>query len=280
MFRSCLFLFVFIKEDFDVGFFSAKKFLGSKSATGIAQSSDSATRRKSITLRKSSAYRQSVARKSISAQSTSAPLLSVSQPTLDYVNQYGISHLVAAGRIDDARAKMLDFDWLVQRRDDIDRLCADAKLVASKVSDKDVFMQRLAIALRLGRREILEYPDALPCQLFGWLMGLSRRGKEIDNPEIAFFLDRIASFDSFEWWKPVAVNWSVSGRPLLGHTGSVWSVSFNHDGSQIVSGSGDNTVRVWDVASVRCLQCVGRGSTESASIMTSGRWLDRNIGTP
>lgn len=31
-----------------------------------------------------------------------------------------------------------------------------------------------------------------------------------------------------------------------GHTGSVWSVAFNHDGTQVVSGSADNTVRLGD----------------------------------
>ena len=33
---------------------------------------------------------------------------------------------------------------------------------------------------------------------------------------------------------------------LTGHSGSVTSVSFSPDGSRIVSGSKDSTVRVWD----------------------------------
>ena len=33
---------------------------------------------------------------------------------------------------------------------------------------------------------------------------------------------------------------------LTGHSGSVTSVSFSPDGSRIVSGSQDNSVRVWD----------------------------------
>jgi WD40 repeat protein/predicted KAP-like P-loop ATPase len=42
----------------------------------------------------------------------------------------------------------------------------------------------------------------------------------------------------------------LTGTKLLscqGHKGSIWSLAFNHDGTQIVSGSSDRTVRLWDV---------------------------------
>jgi len=35
---------------------------------------------------------------------------------------------------------------------------------------------------------------------------------------------------------------------LKGHSGGVRSVSFSPDGSKIVSGSDDNTIRVWDAS--------------------------------
>ncbi|KAG2078465.1 hypothetical protein BDR04DRAFT_963546, partial [Suillus decipiens] len=38
------------------------------------------------------------------------------------------------------------------------------------------------------------------------------------------------------------------GEPLRGHTNSVASVSFSPDGNRIVSGSEDETVRLWDAA--------------------------------
>ncbi|KAE9388448.1 WD40 repeat-like protein [Gymnopus androsaceus JB14] len=36
------------------------------------------------------------------------------------------------------------------------------------------------------------------------------------------------------------------GDPLQGHDDPVTSVAFSHDGTRIVSGSGDKTVRIWD----------------------------------
>ncbi|KAG1814348.1 uncharacterized protein BJ212DRAFT_1463366 [Suillus subaureus] len=37
------------------------------------------------------------------------------------------------------------------------------------------------------------------------------------------------------------------GEPLRGHTDSVWSVSFSPDGTHIVTGSSDKTIRLWHV---------------------------------
>ncbi len=53
-----------------------------------------------------------------------------------------------------------------------------------------------------------------------------------------------------------AVTGQPVGPPLTGHTGQVESVAFSPDGTRIVSGSGDNTLRLWptypDPASAMC----------------------------
>jgi hypothetical protein len=55
------------------------------------------------------------------------------------------------------------------------------------------------------------------------------------------------------------------GEPFLGHTDSVWSVSFSPDGTRIVSGSSDCTVRVWDAATGLPLGEPFQGHTSSVS---------------
>ncbi|OHW89558.1 nwd1 protein, partial [Colletotrichum incanum] len=40
---------------------------------------------------------------------------------------------------------------------------------------------------------------------------------------------------------------------LKGHSNWVRSVAFSADGQQLVSGSGDNTVKLWDTATGVCI---------------------------
>jgi len=64
-------------------------------------------------------------------------------------------------------------------------------------------------------------------------------------------------------------------RTLAGHTESVRLVSISSDGSYVVSGSSDNTVKIWDMATgteVRTL--TGHTSlVESVSISSDGRYV-------
>ena len=60
-------------------------------------------------------------------------------------------------------------------------------------------------------------------------------------------------YRGFEWyyWQP---HTHLALKTLRGHLGVVFSVAFSPDGQRIVTGSGDRTAKVWDVASGRELR--------------------------
>ncbi|KAA6414807.1 MAG: hypothetical protein FRX48_01557 [Lasallia pustulata] len=60
------------------------------------------------------------------------------------------------------------------------------------------------------------------------------------------------------WWikrgPEVEQNWSATLQTLEGHSSIVMAVAFSPDGKQLASGSGDETVRIWDAATGATLQ--------------------------
>jgi WD40 repeat protein len=60
----------------------------------------------------------------------------------------------------------------------------------------------------------------------------------------------------------VQAHWNAALQTLEGHTGSVRSVAFSPNSKQVVSGSSDQTVRLWDAATGAPLQML-EGHTDS-----------------
>jgi WD40 repeat protein len=63
--------------------------------------------------------------------------------------------------------------------------------------------------------------------------------------------------------------WSACIHPLEGHSRWVYTVVFLPDGSRVASGSGDSTVRVWDVQTGRCQHTLKGHSDGVSSVMFS-----------
>ena len=63
---------------------------------------------------------------------------------------------------------------------------------------------------------------------------------------------RSHAYDGLEVKTQLLNEWNACIQTLEGHSSWVNSVVFSPDGSRVASGSGDNTVRVWDVQTGQC----------------------------
>lgn len=75
-------------------------------------------------------------------------------------------------------------------------------------------------------------------------------------------------------------NWSSCLQTLEDHSGWVGSVVFSHDGTHLASASGDQTIKIWDASSGKCLQTLNIGRSLSNILFdTTGSFLHTEIGT-
>jgi WD40 repeat protein len=85
-----------------------------------------------------------------------------------------------------------------------------------------------------------------------------------------------------EWITPkpaVEADWSACLQTLEGHSDSVSSVAFSHDGNPVASGSDDQTVKIWDASSGASLQTLDFGQIVfNISFDATGSYVWTSIG--
>ena len=167
-------------------------------------------------------------------------------------------HLAAADRIEELKSVLCDYDWLAAklRATDVAAMLADYDLIAS-----DLDLAIVAQALRLSIRALAHDRSELPGQLLGRLRVAGR-------PAIEALLARAEQGPGRTWLRPRFASLTPPDGPLrqilVGHTEGVSAVAAFADGSRALSGSVDNTLRLWDLATGETLRIL-EGHTSSVT---------------
>ena len=154
-------------------------------------------------------------------------------------------------KMNDELEKLLaSFRWLRAKLQ-----ATDPAMVASDFSyvGNNPALGLICDAVRLCSHVIHKDPRQLGSQLLGRL--LNWRGK---HPTIAVLLREVQEFDDRPCLHPVSSNLIGPNGPLKrvfkGHTGQVRCAAVLDGGSEVVSGAGDGTLRVWDLRTGECLR--------------------------
>jgi WD40 repeat protein len=137
--------------------------------------------------------------------------------------------------------------------------------VRTQFPDKDV-LQLIHGALRLSSRAIEEDPRQFASQMWGRLLPHSA------TPGIEQFIRALRTGARGPWLRLLNVTLHPPGTGLLrtleGHSASVNHVTITADGLRALSGSWDNSVKVWDLESGRELQTLN-GHSASVSCVAA-----------
>ena len=99
-------------------------------------------------------------------------------------------------------------------------------------------------------------------------MNIDKEKLESIEAKLYAILDEIKEYKkSFE--KKIDANTGECLKTLKGHKYSVNSVAYSPDGTKIISGSGDETVKIWDANTGKCLKTMEGHSSYIISVAYS-----------
>jgi WD40 repeat protein len=172
-------------------------------------------------------------------------------------------HMKAAGRPGEVRELLLTYDWLRAKLQATD---VNALLGDFGHGPEDRSVRLVEGAVRLSAHIIGPDRGQLAPQLLGRLL-------DQDSDEMRRLLTRAAEMASGVWLRPVTASLTRPGGPLLrtleGHSSYVVAVAVTPDGRRAVSGSWDNTPKVWDLSTGQVLHTLeGHSSSVMAVAVT------------
>ncbi len=193
-------------------------------------------------------------------------------PNDGYFFEHLAYHLVHAGQEEDLRLLLLGFDWMQAKlkATNIIELMADYDLAITSLSSNREVMLLVQWALRLSAYVLARDKMQLQSQLVGRLITQK-------SSEILTLLEQIRNWKGNTWLRPLTPTLTPPGGSLLciltGHTGSVTAVAVTPEGRLAISGSHDNTLRVWDIRSGTELRILTghTGGINAAVVTPDGR---------
>jgi WD40 repeat protein len=179
-------------------------------------------------------------------------LVSLSQEMRRYTLNSLPHHLIVSLQTDRLHFVLTDFDFLEAKILDfgVQSLIEDYELALKSnlpiSGQKAHSLKLIQDAIRLSKHIL----QSEPTQLAGQLLGRLLNSKDSD---IQRMLDQIKSITDSPWLRPLTPMLTPPGGPLrqtlIGHTGEINTLAVTPDGKLAVSGSTDNTLKVWDLHS-------------------------------
>ncbi|WP_249370341.1 NB-ARC domain-containing protein [Acaryochloris marina] len=162
-------------------------------------------------------------------------------PKDGYFFEHLAHHLQQAERTDELWQLLWDYRWIHHKLGVTD---INALLLDYETLPKDKDLNIVHSGLRLSSHVLNQYPEQLPSQLYGRLMSQ-------DLPHVTALTQSLAQGPGECWIRCLFPHLNQAGgalvRTLTGHTSHVTGVSISPDGQTVVSASGDNTLKVWDL---------------------------------
>ncbi|MDK3162393.1 hypothetical protein QPK87_38490 [Kamptonema cortianum] len=182
------------------------------------------------------------------------------------------SYFADIGEVKRLRAWLTDFGFLEQKLAvaGITALIDDYDLALPLLSaGEQRILKLIQGALRLSAHVLAEDNSQLAGQLWGRLSSFS-------EPEILALLEQAKQWQAKPWLRPLTPTLTPPGGPLLrtfsGHSDSVTAVAITPDGTQAVSGSTDNTLKLWDLRTGEALATFSGHSDSVTAVAITPRW--------